>query len=145
MPSSRIETDRKSWGPVRTALERLIGTGEIEADSAQRLLADRLDRLDKDLSAASLATKSSALGWLFGKKSKPEPVRGLYVYGSVGRGKTMLMDMFFRQSSVSKKRRAHFHAFMGDVHDRIGAHRDKVREGTAKQDDPIPPVAEQIG
>ncbi|SMC54367.1 cell division protein ZapE [Fulvimarina manganoxydans] len=144
MPASRFESDRKNWGPVRTALEHLIGTGEIEADPAQRLLADRLDRLDKDLSATSLATKSSALGWLFGKKSKREPVRGLYVHGSVGRGKTMLMDMFFRQSSVSKKRRVHFHAFMGDVHDRIGAHRDKVRDGTAKQDDPIPPVAEQI-
>ena len=78
MPASRFESDRKNWGPVRTALEHLIGTGEIEADPAQRLLADRLDRLDKDLSATSLATKSSALGWLFGKKSKREPVRGLY-------------------------------------------------------------------
>ncbi|MDY8110854.1 cell division protein ZapE [Fulvimarina sp. 2208YS6-2-32] len=141
-PSSR--TDRKRWGPVRAKLERLIETGEIEADPAQKLLADRLDRLDHDLSNRSVATKSSALGWMFGKKGKPEKVDGLYVYGAVGRGKTMVMDMFYRQSSVSRKRRVHFHAFMGDVHDRITAHRYQVKEGTASQDDPIPPVARQI-
>ncbi|MEN3793236.1 cell division protein ZapE [Fulvimarina sp. MAC3] len=144
MASSSTIPERKRAGPVRSQLERLIERGEIEPDPAQKLLADRLDRLDHDLSNRSVATKSSALGWLFGKKGKPEKVKGLYVYGSVGRGKTMLMDMFYRQSSVSKKRRVHFHAFMGDVHDRIGAHRDKVREGTASQDDPMPPVARQI-
>ena len=144
MASSSQRPERKRAGPVRAQLERLIEQREIEADPAQRLLADRLDRLDHDLSNRSVATKSSALGWLFGKKGKPEKVKGLYVFGSVGRGKTMLMDMFYRQSSVSKKRRIHFHAFMGDVHDRIGAHRDKVKEGTASQDDPMPPVAKQI-
>ncbi|RFC66096.1 cell division protein ZapE [Fulvimarina endophytica] len=144
MPNPTANTERKNWGPVRSKLERLIERGEIEPDPAQKILAGRLDRLDGDLSNRSVAKKSSALGWLFGKKGKPEPVKGLYVYGSVGRGKTMLMDMFYRQSSVSKKRRVHFHAFMGDVHERIGAHRDKVRDGTASEDDPMPPVARQI-
>nr|BAT31361.1 hypothetical protein [Fulvimarina pelagi] len=129
---------------MRAQLERMIERREIEADHAQRQLADRLDRLDHDLANRSVATKSSALGWLFGQKGKSEKVTGLYVYGSVGRGKTMLMDMFFRQSSVARKRRVHFHAFMGDVHDRISDHRYKVKEGTASQDDPMPPVAKQI-
>ncbi|MEX6506908.1 cell division protein ZapE [Jiella sp. M17.18] len=131
-------------GPVRGALERLIETGEIEADPLQRRLAERLDRLDRALSAETVASKKSALGWLFGRKKTAEPVRGLYIYGEVGRGKTMLMDMFYRQTSVAKKRRVHFHAFMADVHERIGAHRQAVKEGRAKGDDPIPPVASQL-
>ncbi|MCB8840680.1 cell division protein ZapE [Aurantimonas sp. VKM B-3413] len=131
-------------GPVRSALERLIEKGEIEPDTLQRRLADRLDRLDRTLSLETVASKGSALGWLFGKKKSAEPVRGLYIYGAVGRGKTMLMDMFYRQTSVAKKRRVHFHAFMGDVHERIGAHRKALKEGRAKGDDPIPPVASAI-
>lgn len=131
-------------GPVRSALERLIAAKEIEADPAQRRVADRLDRLDRVLSAATVASKQSALGWLFGKSRPTEPIKGLYVHGDVGRGKTMLMDMFFRQSSVAAKRRVHFHDFMGDVHARIGAHRKAVKAGTANGDDPIPPVAADI-
>ena len=131
-------------GPVRSALERLIGTGEIEADPAQRALADRLDRLDQLLSARSVASKKSALGWLFGRKGPPEPVTGVYIHGDVGRGKTMIMDMFFRRSSVAAKRRVHFHAFMADVHERIGAHRQAVKAGEAVGDDPIAPVAAGI-
>ena len=131
-------------GPVRSALERLIETGEIVADPAQRSLADRLDGLDKRLSSQTVASKKSALGWLFGKSASAEAVKGLYVFGDVGRGKSMLMDMFYRQCSVSKKRRVHFHAFMGEAHDRIGAHRDAVKAGTASGDDPIPPVAKAI-
>jgi cell division protein ZapE len=134
----------RSRGPVRSALERLIAAREIEADPAQRRIADRLDRLDQVLSAATVASKQSALGWLFGKSRPTEPIRGLYVYGDVGRGKTMLMDMFFRQSSVAAKRRVHFHDFMGDVHARIGAHREAVKAGRAKGDDPIPPVAASL-
>ena len=131
-------------GPVRSALERLIEAGEIEADPNQRRLADRLDRLDRLLSAESVASKQSALGWLFGKKKTPERIRGVYIHGDVGRGKSMIMDMFFRQSSVAKKRRVHFHAFMAEVHERIGAHREAVKTGTASGDDPIPPVARAI-
>ncbi|WP_102959307.1 cell division protein ZapE [Mangrovicella endophytica] len=132
------------FGTVRTALEHLIATREIEADPAQRSLADRLDALDRRLSAAGLASKKSALGWLFGRGNAPEPVRGLYIHGAVGRGKTMIMDMFFRQSSIPAKRRVHFHAFMADVHERIGRHREAVKAGTASGDDPMPPVAAEI-
>ena len=144
MASPVAREPAKARGPVRSALERLIAAGEIEADPAQRRIADRLDRLDRVLSAAAVASKHSALGWLFGKSQPTEPIRGLYVHGDVGRGKTMLMDMFFRQSSVAAKRRVHFHDFMGDVHARIGAHRAAVKAGSAKGDDPIPPVAASL-
>ncbi|MFP5341213.1 MAG: AFG1/ZapE family ATPase, partial [Gammaproteobacteria bacterium] len=66
------------------------------------------------------AKKKSALGWLFAKGSgRPKPIRGLYIHGSVGRGKTMLMEMFFKQAATDRKRRAHFHEFMADVHGRV--------------------------
>ncbi|MBP0616724.1 cell division protein ZapE [Jiella mangrovi] len=142
-PSATVEPKSRQ-GPVRSALERLIQSGEIESDPIQRRLADRLDALDRRLSAEVGASKKSALGWLFGQKRDADPVKGLYVYGDVGRGKTMLMDMFFRQSSVAAKRRVHFHALMGEVHELIGEHRRAHKNGEVKGDDPIPPVAARI-
>ena len=144
MVSNATVEPKSRSGPVRSALERLISSGEIEVDPLQRRLADRLDALDRRLSAEIGASKKSALGWLFGQKRDTDTVKGLYVHGDVGRGKTMLMDMFFRQSSISSKRRVHFHAFMGEVHDRIGEHRRAHKNGEAKGDDPIPPVAAAI-
>ncbi|KQT52615.1 MULTISPECIES: cell division protein ZapE [unclassified Aureimonas] len=142
--SSRTADGSPRPGPVRAALDRLVASREIEPDGAQRRLADRLDQLDKDLSASTLAAKSSALGWLFGRAKAAEPVRGVYIHGDVGRGKTMIMDMFFRSATVNPKRRVHFHAFMAEVHERIGAHREAVKAGTAKGDDPMPPVGAAI-
>ena len=69
----------------------LVASGAIESDPAQVGLIRRLDRLAVALAGFRLARKSSALGWLFGKRN-PLPPKGLYVWGSVGRGKTMLMD-----------------------------------------------------
>jgi cell division protein ZapE len=85
------------------------------------------------------------LGRLFGKRDVQEPeVNGLYLFGEVGRGKTMLMDLFFEASPVIRKRRAHFHEFMTDVHERVHAYRQKLKTGEAKGDDPIAPVAAAI-
>ncbi len=125
--------------------EALVASGAISFDAAQERLARRLDRLEKDLSGADLAVKGSALGWLFSRKApKRETIRGLYVHGEVGRGKTMLMDLFFECTHVEKKRRAHFHAFMADTQDRIHRARQAVLAGRIKGDDPIAPVAEEI-
>ena len=79
-----------------------------------------------------------------GQKQKAAPVRGAYIWGSVGRGKTALMDMFFEETQLSHKRRVHFHSFMADVHERIFAFRQQVKEGRAKGEDPIAPVAEAL-
>ncbi len=130
--------------PVRDAYEHKVSANGLTADAIQRKAADRLDRLVNDLAEARPATKSSALGWLFGKRREKKNVRGLYLHGGVGRGKTMLMDMFFDHAPLKRKRRSHFNDFMADVHDRIGAHREALKNGEAKSDDPIPPVAERI-
>src|SRR5262249_8962134 len=80
--------------------------------------------LERRLDQHRLARKSSPLGWLFGKREQAGlPLRGLYVYGGVGRGKTMLMDLFFETSAVIRKRRVHFHEFMSDIHERVHVYR----------------------
>jgi cell division protein ZapE len=123
----------------------LAETGALQRDAAQETVAAALDRLIDELSAKRLASKSSALGWLFARKRQTlEPVRGLYIHGDVGRGKTMLMDMFFELVPVRRKRRIHFNDFMADVQDRIQKHRLARKNGETKQDDPIPPVARAL-
>lgn len=126
-------------------LNALTASGELKADAAQMDVAAHLDRILADLKLRKPAKKKSALGWMFARKAaSAPPVKGLYVHGSVGRGKTMLMDMFFHMAPVEKKRRCHFHEFMADVHNRVHAHRQKLKAGETKQADPIPPVAAQI-
>lgn len=141
-------TSRDGPPPFRTlrqAYSDKVERGEITRDPAQETLVAAFDRLIEDVAAKRLAAKSSSLGWLFGRKRQAKaPVMGLYVHGGVGRGKTMLMDMFFDLVPVRRKRRVHFNDFMADVHDRIGRHRAAVKAGTAKGDDPIPPVAKDL-
>jgi cell division protein ZapE len=77
--------------------------------------------------------------------SAAELIKGLYIYGEVGRGKTMLMDLFFEASPVVRKRRVHFHEFMADVHERIYACRQKAKSGAIdSSEDPIRLVAADI-
>jgi cell division protein ZapE len=116
----------------------LVATGEIERDRAQEALLERLSQLDRRLLQHRLARKSSSLGWLFGaRERREEPIRGLYIYGEVGRGKTMLMDLFFAASPVVRKRRAHFHEFMADIHERIARFRRQQKNGIDADEDPI--------
>jgi cell division protein ZapE len=122
----------------------LVAAGEIERDPAQEAVLAKLGQLGARLETYQLARKSSSLGWLFARKEPKEPIKGLYLYGEVGRGKTMLMDLFFESSSIARKRRAHFHEFMADVHERVHAYRQKLKRGEVKGDDPIAPVAAAI-
>ncbi|MGZ5835219.1 MAG: cell division protein ZapE [Xanthobacteraceae bacterium] len=116
--------------------------GEIEHDSAQEAAAAQLDALNERLANYRLARKSSSLGWLFGAREPSEELlKGIYIYGEVGRGKTMLMDLFFAACPALRKRRAHFHEFMADVHDRIHAYRQKMKLGEITDLDPIAKVA----
>ncbi|MCU0884372.1 MAG: cell division protein ZapE [Beijerinckiaceae bacterium] len=125
--------------------DALVATGAIERDPAQALLVRQLENLALQLGERALASKGRALGWLFARgRPDPVPVKGLYVWGSVGRGKTMLMDMFFTRVRNVTKRRAHFHTFMADVHARIHAFRQQVKAGQIKDGDPIAPTARAI-
>ncbi|HEY0439529.1 MAG TPA: cell division protein ZapE [Xanthobacteraceae bacterium] len=123
----------------------LVAAGEIDRDPAQEAVAARLDALETALREHRLAQKSSALGWLFGRRdAQRAPVAGLYIFGEVGRGKTMLMDLFFEASGIPRKHRAHFHEFMLDVHERIAAYRHKIKNGDVADSDPIALVAADI-
>lgn len=130
---------------VRQAYEHLAENGSIHTDPHQLRIVEALDGLIADISTKRLASKSSALGWLFARRRPAhEPVTGLYLHGGVGRGKTMLMDLFFELVPVRRKRRVHFNDFMADVHDRIQQHRERLKRGETKESDPIPPVAKAL-
>lgn len=123
----------------------LVDAGKIEADPGQAVLVASLAALERRLEEHRLARKSSSLGWLFAKREKAgPPLKGLYVYGEVGRGKTMLMDLFFEASAVERKRRAHFHEFMADVHERVHAYRQEMKNGALSDQDPIQRAAASI-
>ncbi|MFC4170814.1 cell division protein ZapE [Microvirga sp. GCM10011540] len=137
------DTQHPSPSSITARYEALVAAEAIERDPAQVALLRHFEALAQSLEGMRLARKPSALGRLFGKRSPPPP-RGLYVWGSVGRGKTMLMDLFFEALPVRRKRRVHFHAFMADVHERIHLWRQKLKSGEVRGDDPIGPVAEVL-
>jgi cell division protein ZapE len=122
-----------------------LAAGEIERDAAQERVVAQLARLEGRLLEHRLARKSSSLGWLFGARaSVADPIKGIYIFGPVGRGKTMLMDLFFAASPVVRKRRAHFHEFMADVHERVHAFRQRMKQGELIDEDPILLAAAEI-
>ncbi|MGD0643120.1 MAG: cell division protein ZapE [Roseiarcus sp.] len=127
----------------RSVLRRyrtLVTEGRIEADGAQIELAARFDSLAAGLAGYRPGRRAGALARLIGAKPN-EPPRGLYVHGAVGRGKTLLMDLFFEGAPIGLKRRVHFHAFMTDVHARVHRWRQMRKRGEILGDDPIAPVA----
>ncbi len=95
-----------------------IKSGELRSDAAQAAVVSRLDRLAQTLEARE---KRGAIGRFLNKNGVP---KGIYIYGDVGRGKTMLMDLFFANLQVKAKQRVHFHAFMQDIHRRRQALRE---------------------
>jgi cell division protein ZapE len=118
-----------------TRYDQLLAAGELKPDPAQAAVARRLAALEADM--VRPAPAPSLFGRLFGK-AEPVLPRGVYVWGGVGRGKSMLMDLFFATSAVTPKRRAHFHEFMADVHGRIHIARE------AGETDPLISVANTI-
>ena len=116
---------------VLARYERLVAQDELTPDAAQLRVAERLDRVARELEAAP--RKGSVLWRLLGRP--PEPVRGVYLWGGVGRGKSMLMDLLYDSVQIAAKRRVHFHEFMLEVHDRLRAERAK------EAGDPVAPVA----
>ena len=122
----------------------LAERGKLAPDPRQVDIARAFDALLDEITTKRLAAKKSSLGWLFAKRTEKEPIRGLYIHGGVGRGKTMLMDMFFELLPAKRKRRVHFNVFMADVHDRIHRHRQALKKGETKETDPVPPIAKAL-
>src|SRR6478735_6348856 len=128
-----LSTDPTSF---HAQYQALVSSGAIEADPAQSHAAEAFAALEERLGGYKPVKKQSLFGRLFADKDEPPP-RGLYVHGEVGRGKTMLMDLFFQQSPVAHKRRAHFHEFMAEVHERIYAYRQNIARGEIADGDVI--------
>jgi cell division protein ZapE len=115
--------------------------GQLAADPAQELAAEKLQSLHHAL--AHYRPTSGPAGWrerLGLARRRDEAPQGLYIFGGVGRGKSMLMDLFYASAPIEKKRRVHFHEFMLEVHDRL--HRQ--RQDRALDGDPLAPLAADI-
>jgi cell division protein ZapE len=111
----------------------LVDKGELRPDSDQEKAVEVLDRIAGELASAPKKTHWARLF------AKPPPApRGAYLWGGVGRGKSMLMDLAFEAIPAQPKRRVHFHEFMLEVHERLRAERSR------EEGDPIPPVARAI-
>lgn len=127
-------------GPL-TRYRAQIAAGALTYDTMQELAVEKLASLHHAL--ADYRPETGSGGWrarfgLARRRLPPQPPQGLYLFGEVGRGKSMLMDLFFSAAPVQRKRRVHFHDFMQDVHNRLhGLRSDRA----AAQSDPIPPVA----
>ncbi len=119
---------------VLAAYDALVAAGELRPDPEQRAAAERLNQLQAEFEA--VPKRGSLLWRLAGRK--PEALRGVYLWGAVGRGKSMLMDLFYDHLAIQRKRRVHFHAFMLDVHARMR----EVRK--SESGDPIPLVADAL-
>lgn len=122
---------------LKERYEGLVASGEIERDGAQQAVVARLSALEAALAQRRLARKTA---FRLGRRT-PWPTKGLYIFGEVGRGKTLLMDLFFAASPLPRKRRVHFHEFMLDVHARVHDWRQRHKRGLVTGDDPIGAVA----
>ena len=121
----------------------LVLDRRFEFDPAQAALANRLDALCSTLNSYRADPRAGAFARFMGIRPVVAP-RGLYVHGAAGRGKTMLMDLFYTATEVPRKRRTHFHAFMVDVHARLHVWRQAHKRGEVAGDDPIAPVAADL-
>jgi cell division protein ZapE len=130
-------------GPL-AAYRALRAADEIREDSLQEKAAKKLQTLHESLRGYQPNADSGGLLARIGLTGRKNTApRGLYIFGPAGRGKSMLMDLFFEGADVSSKRRIHFHEFMIEVHDTIHAWRqspDKQRNEV----DPLPRIAQEI-
>ncbi|PWB93338.1 cell division protein ZapE [Methylosinus sporium] len=129
--------------PLLARYEELVASGALERDPAQLAGLERLEALARALArkssppAAAGGLAARLRGWL-GRHAPCAGPRGVYIHGLVGRGKTTLMDLFFAELPLAEKRRAHFHAFMAEVHERLAA----ARRSAAP--DPLAHIAQEI-
>ncbi len=139
---------------VSTCYQELVYKGEIKFDSAQLALAEHFDHLLQKIAKQSVSRSWTFWSLLKRKKQtfarvakqgdEDDSYQGVYIYGEVGRGKTMLMDLFFSCLLQKCKKRAHFNDFMADVHERINVYRQASKDTKTRQDNPILAVAEDL-
>jgi cell division protein ZapE len=122
----------------------LVAGGRIEADAGQEAVLAKLEDLRLDLASASVPRHAGPFRWLSGSAARAKTLRGLYLWGAAGRGKTMLMDLFFDSAPAERKSRVHFHEFMASVHAFIHEWRHQSQMGFVKGDDPIAAAAQSI-
>ncbi|MBM3567101.1 MAG: cell division protein ZapE, partial [Alphaproteobacteria bacterium] len=139
------QMDNTPPGPL-DAYRRLIDGNAIRPDPVQKTAAERLQVLADGL--FPYAQQMGREGWLarlnMGRKRLPPP-RGVYLYGGVGRGKTMLMDLFFNGANIERRKRVHFHSFTREVHNRVHRFREAVKAGKIPESrDPLKALARVI-
>jgi cell division protein ZapE len=134
-------------GPAANLAARRAA-GLVHPDSVQEKVVARLQAVFDQLKAGTVqSAKPGLLSWLgLGQVAKaPAGPHGLYIWGPVGRGKSMLMDLFFADAPVAKKRRVHFHEFMLEVHERLHKRREELAaKGAPPESDTIVPIARAI-
>lgn len=117
----------------------LVEENKVKRDPAQEKVLEKLQKIQHKLTDYLPKHEQSLFQRLFNTKDS-EPIKGLYIYGGVGRGKSMLMDLYYQNSKIVKKRRVHFHAFMIEVHERL----HEFRKTHDDAEDPIAHVAKDI-
>ena len=126
---------------VRARYRAELASAGLQPDPAQAAVVERLAALADAL--VGYVPAAPGAGWLDrlrGRGTRPEPPRGLYLHGPVGRGKSLLMDLFFAAATVEPKRRVHFHAFMLEVHARLGEQRRRGDHGR----EPLAALADEL-
>jgi len=130
-------------GPL-PAFRAMVAVGALAPDASQGLVAARLQKLWTRLRGYDPPPRPANGNGLFARLLRraptPEAPNGLYIVGEIGRGKSMLMDLFFAAADVQRKQRIHFHRFMQNAHERFHV----IRTANADTDDPIPPLADSI-
>ncbi|HTR84410.1 MAG TPA: cell division protein ZapE [Reyranella sp.] len=141
------DTHSTGKGPVANLAARRAA-GQVRADPVQEKIVQRLQEVHDRLAAMTRDVPKS--GWLAklglgGAAKVPAGPHGLYIWGPVGRGKSMLMDLFFADAPVAKKRRVHFHEFMLEVQARLHRRREELAaKGAPPESDTIVPIAKEI-
>jgi cell division protein ZapE len=142
----------KNYITPHSRYHELIKCGELKEDILQAKIIDKLQIIYQKLTENQIKTRKNHLNIftkLFGHKNPKNDIRGLYIYGDVGRGKSMVMDLFYKSIVIKAKRRVHFHAFMLEIHKTIHEWRymkmeEREKRFGTKKDDPIPPLAMKI-
>lgn len=122
----------------RAEYDRLVADHRIDPEEAQNAVVAALERLSSDIDGSEQQTPLSV------KSNDRSQVKGVYIWGSVGRGKSMLMNLFFDQAPEPLKRRLHFHAFMAEVHSAMQPARAQANGEALHSADPITTAANSL-